>query len=192
MIHTSYRRADHDFYPTPPEATRALLSVETFDGPIWEPASGNGAIAKVLMAAGHRVISTDLIDRGWGTGGIDFLAETRNRARHIVTNPPYAGNLISRFAQHALNLARPVRGTVVMLVDFAGLAHPSRTGFYVRNPPAAIYALDELVCWPNGIPNPAIPAHNRFCWVVWKPDHTGRPTFWWLNTERFRRSESKP
>jgi hypothetical protein len=28
-------RADHDIYPTPPEAVRALLSVEAFDGPIW-------------------------------------------------------------------------------------------------------------------------------------------------------------
>ena len=40
----------HNFYPTPPEATRALLSVETFDGPIWEPACGQGHIAKVLEA----------------------------------------------------------------------------------------------------------------------------------------------
>ena len=32
------RRAAFEFYPTPPEATRALLSVEAFDGSIWEPA----------------------------------------------------------------------------------------------------------------------------------------------------------
>ena len=32
------RRLPNEFYPTPPEATRALLSVETFDGSIWEPA----------------------------------------------------------------------------------------------------------------------------------------------------------
>ncbi|MGL1659540.1 hypothetical protein ACSTH1_23845, partial [Vibrio parahaemolyticus] len=37
-----------NFYPTPPEATRALLSVETFDGSIWEPACGKGHIADVL------------------------------------------------------------------------------------------------------------------------------------------------
>lgn len=28
-------RIPNDFYPTPPEATRALLSVEDFDGSIW-------------------------------------------------------------------------------------------------------------------------------------------------------------
>lgn len=32
------KRAPFEFYPTPPEATRALLSVENFDGDIWEPA----------------------------------------------------------------------------------------------------------------------------------------------------------
>lgn len=46
------RRIPHEFYPTPPEATRALLSVERFDGDIWEPACGHGAIATVLTDAG--------------------------------------------------------------------------------------------------------------------------------------------
>lgn len=62
------RRVPHDFYPTPPEAVRALLSVETFTGSIWEPACGDGAISKVLIEAGFEVVSTDLIDRGFGTG----------------------------------------------------------------------------------------------------------------------------
>lgn len=47
------RRIPNEFYPTPPEATRALLSVEAFDGPIWEPACGEGAITRELIAAGH-------------------------------------------------------------------------------------------------------------------------------------------
>lgn len=29
-------RIPNEYYPTPPEATRALLSVERFDGSIWE------------------------------------------------------------------------------------------------------------------------------------------------------------
>lgn len=35
------KRAPFEFYPTPPEATRALLSVEKFEGNIWEPACGD-------------------------------------------------------------------------------------------------------------------------------------------------------
>src|SRR5882757_893058 len=87
------KRAALDFYPTPPEATRALLSVEQFGGSIWEPACGDGAISSVLTDAGHFVISTDLIDRGYGDGGVDFLSETAPRAKHIVTNPPYGRGL---------------------------------------------------------------------------------------------------
>lgn len=83
------RRAPFEFYPTPPEAVRALLSVERFDGTIWEPACGDGAISKVLIEAGFQVVSTDLIDRGFGRGGCDFLKSTRPLAKHIITNPPY-------------------------------------------------------------------------------------------------------
>lgn len=71
VSHLNYRyprRVPHDFYPTPPEAVRALLSVEAFEGSIWEPACGDGAISKVLLAAGFDVVSTDLIDRGFGSG----------------------------------------------------------------------------------------------------------------------------
>jgi hypothetical protein len=86
-------RETHDFYPTWPAATRALLSVERFDGAIWEPACGDGAMSKVLEAAGHEVISTDLIDRGYGEGGRDFLMEWQPRAPNIVTNPPFRWEL---------------------------------------------------------------------------------------------------
>ena len=86
-------RIPNEFYPTPPEATRALLSVETFDGSIWEPACGEGAIASVLADAGQKVVATDLVDYGYGIPRVDFLKETRPRAKHIVTNPPYGVRL---------------------------------------------------------------------------------------------------
>ena len=43
-------RPETDFYPTPPEATRALLDVESFYDTVWEPACGDGAISKELVA----------------------------------------------------------------------------------------------------------------------------------------------
>lgn len=83
------KRAAYEFYPTPPEATRALMSVESFEGDIWEPACGDGAISKVLEAAGYQVVSTDLIDRGYGVGGHNFLKSDNPLAKNIITNPPY-------------------------------------------------------------------------------------------------------
>ncbi len=182
-------RAPFEFYPTPPEATRALLSVEEFDGSVWEPACGEGAISDVLVKAGYQVVSTDLVLRGYGEGDVDFLRETAPRAKHIVTNPPYGRGLGDAFVRHALRLTGETGGSVAMLLNLASLAHRSRHDLWTENPPAGIYALDELVCWPEGKPELArsSTATHRYCWVVWKPGHTGRPAFWWLSTSDFRR-----
>ncbi len=105
-------RAPFEFYPTPPQATRALLSVEEFDGSIWEPACGEGHISKVLVSAGYEVISTDLIARGYGAGGLDFLRETQPQAKRIVTNPPYGRGLGDAFVRKALALTAGTGGSV--------------------------------------------------------------------------------
>lgn len=54
----------------------------------------------VLEAAGHDVISTDLIQRDYGSGGIDFVRQTESRAKHIITNPPYGRGLGDAFVLH--------------------------------------------------------------------------------------------
>lgn len=187
-------RAAHDFYPTPPEAVRALLSLESFEGSIWEPACGDGAISRTLIEAGHSVVSTDLIDRGYGMGGIDFLAERTPRAKHIITNPPYGRGLADAFIRHALILTRETGGSVAMLLNLASLAHPCRHAKFIKTPPAAIYALDDLTCWPNGRPAEATRsiAEQRYCWMIWKPHHTGRASFWWLSTADFKDGPHHP
>jgi hypothetical protein len=182
-------RVPFDFYATPPEATRALLSVQAFDGPIWEPACGNGAISRELSAAGLDVVSTDLINRGYGSSGIDFLLEQAPRAKHIVTNPPYGGGLADKFIGKALGFTRHTGGKAAFLCDLASLCHPTRHPKFTASPPAAIYALDELVCLPNGDPARApfmARAERRYCWMVWKPDHTGPTVFAWLAATRMR------
>lgn len=184
-----FLRAEHDFYPTPPEATRALLSVETFNGSIWEPACGDGAIARVLRDDDYQVVSTDLIDRGFGIGGIDFLKEDRPRAKNIVTNPPYGSGLADAFVAHALNLTAMTGGSVAMLLNLASLCHPRRHRGWVQRPPSVIYGIDRLICWPNGNPDEAgyRTAQHRYCWAVWHPEPVSRPAFWWLSMDEFRR-----
>ena len=110
-------------YPTPPEAVRALLSVETFEGPIWDPcwdydARGYSAMHRVLEQAGYSVTG-DNAERPMGLTMEmphypDFLRTTYARAPNLVTNPPYgrlsgkrnrkAAELIIR---HALRLPLP-------------------------------------------------------------------------------------
>ena len=84
------KRRENDFYETPVEATIALVhAVRQFMGPtIHEPACGRGKLARVLEAEGFDVIGTDLMDRGYGHGGIDFLTNPL-LADTVITNPPF-------------------------------------------------------------------------------------------------------
>ena len=186
------RRIPNEFYPTPPEATRALLSVEAFDGSIWEPACGEGAIASVLAEAGHKVVATDLVDYGYGIPEVDFLKETRPRAKHIVTNPPYGAGLADAFIERSLRFAAETGGTVAMLLNLSSLAHRTRTAWWRDHPPARLYAIDDIVCWPEHRYGPA-PSHfskHRYFWAVWTPDHEGPSAFWWLSSAEFRQRQS--
>ena len=69
---------------------------------IWEPCCGKGAISDVLIGRGHHVISTDLVDYGYGVAGRDFLMESRapDGVVAVVTNPPY--NAAESFVAHGL------------------------------------------------------------------------------------------
>lgn len=189
------RHVAADFYPTPPEATRALLSVEAFDGPIWEPACGKGHIAKVLKAEGHEVIATDLNDWGYGTPCIDFLNTSVDvappPAQHIITNPPYGKGLADAFIDKALAFTAMTGGKVAMLLNLASLAHEGRTSFWQENPPARLYAIDGVVCWPDAQRHP--PRHflaQRYVWAIWEHGHKGPSAFWWLSAKQFRETRS--
>ena len=71
--HAQGKRESNDYYATEPRAVELLLEREKFCNNIWEPACGEGHISKVLLAHGYKVLSTDLVNRGYGSGGIDFL-----------------------------------------------------------------------------------------------------------------------
>jgi hypothetical protein len=95
-------RSSGDFYSTPEQCTVDLLGRETFDGPIWECACGEGAISEVLKKHNYKVYSSDIEDRGYGVSGIDFLTQTKPIA-NILTNPPFKYS--TEFCIHALKLA---------------------------------------------------------------------------------------
>ena len=92
------READ-DFYPTPAEPVRALLTAEAnaldtahfeFGSDVWEAAVGDGAIARELIRAGYSVIGSDLRDRGWPDTQVgDFFALQDALSPIMITNPPY-------------------------------------------------------------------------------------------------------
>ena len=169
--------AADDFHQTPRVAVEALLTVETFPGPIWEPACGPGAISEVLIEHGHEVISTDLVARGYGTGGVDFLLEWQPRAPNIISNPPF--KLALEFAQHALALTT---GKVALLLRLAWLERTARQPFFAAHPPARIWVFAARLPmmhregWTGRKASSAIP----HAWFVWEHGHHAAPTLGWL------------
>lgn len=103
--HCKDDREENDFYSTDPDCVRDLLKVETFSNTILEPCCGTGNISKVLEEAGYSVTSTDLIDRGYGRGGIDFFKEYHIIDCDIVTNPPFG--LATEFVDKCLHDMTP-------------------------------------------------------------------------------------
>ena len=103
--HSETERETNDYYATPPIATELLLGLETFSTDILEPCCGQGHISKVLEAHGYNVESFDLIDRGYGTGGVDFLQYNETIDKDIITNPPFG---IVGQACHGIHRLRPL------------------------------------------------------------------------------------
>jgi hypothetical protein len=174
-------RETHDFYPTWPAATRALLAVERFEGAIWEPACGDGAMSRELVAAGYPVLSTDLVNRGYGEGGRDFLTEWQAMAPNIVTNPPF--RWAKEFVDRALLLTATPKGKVALFLRLAFLEGVDRGRWFPFTPLARVWVMSRRVPMGRGkLPDQDV-GHGviAFAWFVWEHGHTGMPALGWLD-----------
>ena len=164
------RHADaepNDYYATEPRAVELLLEQESFSENIWEPACGEGHISKVLTKHGHKVTSTDLIDRGFGIGGKDFLEETCVFNGDIVTNPPY--KYARDFVEKAL-ASVPEGNKVAMLLKLTFLEGKARQALFKKHPPQTVYvSSSRLECGKNGIFRNG--SAVAYAWYVWQKGH---------------------
>jgi hypothetical protein len=164
-----------DFFPTPDWATFALVDNEKFEGQIWEPACGDGSMAKVLAAKGNEVIATDLYDRGFGESGIDFLATDRE-ADNIVTNPPY--NAAEGFVRVGTKRARRKFALLLRLAFLEG-ANRYRT-IFSSNAPARIWVFSERITfYPAGAVRKGT-GTTAYAWFVWERDWRGQTELKWF------------
>lgn len=173
-------REKDDFYATPRSAIAQFLQVESFDGAIWEPACGDGAISRALQDARYQVVSTDLVDRGFGMAGVDFLMEWEAAAPNVVTNPPF--KLGTEFARHALRLCS---GKVALLLKIGFLDGPTRTDLHDRL--ARVWVMRRRVTFlKNGrefIRSEGKGGIHVYAWFVWDQQHHGPPSIGWLEGE---------
>lgn len=130
--HVEHEREENDYYATEPKAIELLLAEEKFSSDIWECACGEGHLSKVLLEHGYKVKSSDLVDRGYGKGGVDFLKQTEPCAIDIITNPPY--KFAKEFVEKALELIDD-GCKVAMFLKLTFLEGKARKKIFAKSPP---------------------------------------------------------
>jgi hypothetical protein len=165
-------RHKNDFYPTPPEATLALLSKEKFEGNIWECACGDGAISKILINKGYDVYSSDLYDMGYGDSGIDFLMSDK-QVDNIITNPPF--RISTEFTLKALELVKHKAVFMHKLTYLEGINRYRE--IFKHKKLKNIYVFSKRV---NFVKNGKSSGLMCFAWFVFDKNYEGLPQLDWL------------
>lgn len=185
---TREERGDN-FYETPVEATRALLTLESFHLEIWEPACGKGAISRILEDAGYEVFLSDLVDRETADrhGAVQHVGDFRQIGRDgaaaigmdwpcdIVTNPPY-GEALNSFISHALRAHRPRKMALLLNLNFlCGFEDPERCFAMDDNPPARVHVFTRRLpmMHRDGWDGPRAQSSMNTGWFVWEADAAG-------------------
>lgn len=103
-----HKRPLTDFYPTPWDVTQSLIDFLMLPKTttIWEPAAGEGHMAKVLESNGYTVRSSDI------QAGEDFLLQRECLGDFIITNPPFI--VAEEFIKHS-NWLTPKCGFAFLL-----------------------------------------------------------------------------
>lgn len=180
--HSDNTREEHDFYATDPQSLRIFLNEylkdNTLSNKIWEPACGLGHLSKVLEEYGFEVKSTDLVERNFGMGGVDFLLETEKIDMDILTNPPY--NKALEFVEHALNIQSEGNKTIMFLkIQF--LEGQKRLELFKKYPPKYVYVHSKRqLCFPNGDMSKRISSATCYCWFVWEKGCKEFPQVRWI------------
>ena len=183
--HSYTEREKDDYYATDPRALEMLLETESFSKDIWECACGEGHLSEVLVSRGYNVRSTDLIDRGYGVGGVDFLLHDPQEQVNadIITNPPYKYAL--EFVSKAIDTITDGH-KVAMFLRLQFLEGRSRRKLFDKYPPSRVYvASGRINCCKNGdFSEKSRKEHSSaqaYAWFIWEKPFHGDTIIKWFN-----------
>lgn len=176
------RDLDHtlDFYPTPAWATRALCEyvlpeIACGDSPraplrdftVWEPACGQGHMARPLAEYFGQVHASDLHDYGFGQVH-DFTRPLspsgfEGRSDWIITNPPFKHG--QAFVDRALDECGAGCAMLLRTVFLEGVERYS--GLFSKRPPAIVAPFCERVPMVKGRVDAKASSATSYTWFVW-------------------------
>lgn len=197
-----------DFFPTPAWATRALIEHVLIGGgwradtlaamSCWEPACGEGHMARPLKEYFRFVHASDVHDYSAAWPGQDRLCDflfpgseppsLRRGVDWVITNPPF--RLASDFVLRGLEIAKTGVAVLVRTAFIEGVERYQT--LYQRHRPAIFAPFAERVPMFKGRVDPKGSTATSYCWLVWSkaPHQAGRCEVRWIPS--CRRSLERP
>ena len=180
--HTDKEREENDFYATEPKAAELLCDLITFSPLIWECACGKGHLADVFEKRGYIVKATDLVYRGYGEGGVDFLKWDRPFNGDIITNPPY--KFAQEFFEKVIYLVNEGHH-VAMFLKLTFMEGQKRKKLFTQFPPKYIYvSSSRLQCAKNAEFERMKDGGGgavAYGWYIWEKGYNGDTIVRWFN-----------
>lgn len=166
-----------DFYPTPSDVTEALMKREKFEGKIWECASGDGSMSRVLEKY-NEVYSSDIRSENsvYGAKGVDFLYQTRI-SDNIITNPPFCKAF--DFINHA---KKHTRKKIAIFQRLLFLESIKRYDLFNDPdfPLSKVLIFCKRVNLFEGGEKKKVSGTVAFAWFIWDKNYVGKPEVEWI------------
>lgn len=187
-VNPNAQRQTEDFYATEPKALEIFLEQLEKDGvklseKIWECSCGQGHLANILKEKGYDVIASDLIDRGYGQGGIDFLSDflidrEKSYKGDILTNPPF--KLAEKFVEKGMELL--LEGNkLILFLKIQFLEGQKRKELFNKYPPKYVYVNSaRQLCAKDGEFEKYTATTQFYAWYVWEKGFIGEPIIRWI------------
>lgn len=170
---SGYDRNADDWYVEPAACVDALLDVEQFTGPVWDPACGEGNVLRRCAARSIGANGSDIVDRGCGAVQQDFLAPLglRRLGHDIICNPPFKD--AQAFVERALV---ECEGKVAIVQRLAFLEGQKRREFFLRTGLSRVWIHSSRQSMPPGGSDlPAKGGSVAYAWFVWARTTPGAP-----------------
>lgn len=178
--HSKHEREQNDYYATDPSAVDPLIPFLPINRHVWECACGEGHLAKRLEKLGFYVESTDLIDRGFGQSGVDFLKTIKAdyNGEMIITNPPY--KFAQEFVEHALTITNE-GSYICMFLKLTFLEGQKRRKLFDKSPPYKVLVFSaRQKCALNGEFEKTDSSAACYAWFIWVNGFKGKTTIEWI------------
>jgi len=155
-----------EHYETPEWAVDAILKHEKLIGPVVDPCTGTGILAKAASRYTQEAIITIDI-HNWGyplTHQEDFLKyDDSLLGCTVLMNPPFSKS--TQFVTHAFTL-KPRK--IICFQRFAWWESAQRRSFWDKYPPNRVYICgNRATCWRHDIQDRRSSSSAAHAWFIW-------------------------